>query len=621
MAFATKYRCEIADNLGIVWKTDIQKDGFSGEITTLQGSGNPLRFVNMGEDDIMEQRILGSLAKLEVKTSTDFAYSDLFTSDNLEYKVLIYEGANLYWSGYIQANTWSEPYNCAPYFVVITATDGLAQLKDFNFKDFAYSIRQRTSSVIYAILGLIGVTSFTEFVNVYENTMDSAVANSPFYQSGVDPENFENMNCYEALEEILEPFGAAIRQDKGGIYTIYRIKELCDITMYGRIFTSGTAYSSTTKTPAQYINRIAQSSNFADRNGGVREMVAQIKSLFLSQDYGLKPSILKTSDFPYDDFTYSASWSVANWTKSSGTTIAPIGTITGGSGQKEGIVITNADTSLNHNIYQELTAVKETIDSFVLDFEFSFYSTEAAPPIEYINAYAEVQSYEDGGTVYYFTGTTWTATPTQLIIGYNNKPGQDKLSWQNKVYKINNIPFTDNLKVKLYAGVCGSVGNFLVCWRAINLYFKTAAEGVTIEGVGYTVDNSINGRIVEKELFLGDGYGFDNDILIYKGTLNVWDEAVPLTTSGSWATRGGSEDIPLVQLASEEIAAQYARHKDAIKNYPVRETHDDEYLSLVGNIQDVLNTYGENARKFAISAADFEVKMREWILTLTELVE
>ena len=625
MAFATKYRCEIADNLGIVWKVDIQENAFGGEITTLRGSGSPINFSHLGEDDIQDQVIMGSIIKLEVKASTDFAYSELFTSDNLQFKVLVYEGATLHWSGYIQPNTWTEPYNCTPYSVTITATDGLAQLKDYNFKDFEYSARQKTSVVIYAILGLIGITTFMEYINLFESTMNAAVGDSPLDQSGVDPELFEDMNCYEALEEILKSFGAAIRQDKEAIFTLYRIRELADTTMYGRIFTSGTAKSATTKTPAQYINRTAHASNFRDHEGGVLSTIAQIKELYLNQDYGLKPSILKTYNFPYDDFSYDAVWSVANWTKSSGTTIAPIGSISGGSGQENGIVITNADTSLNHNIYQEINHVINSSERPVIDFEFAIYTDEASPPTEYIYAYAEVQNYEDGGTVYYLKDTagvmSWTTTPTRLTIGYTNSPTQNGLSWEHKVYKFPDIPHPNNIKIKLYAAVCASAANWLTCWKETKLYFITVAEGITIEGIGYMVTNSVTGgKIIEKEYILGDAYGYDNDHLQYKGALNVWDDTDPISTSASWASRGGSEDMPLMQLISEEIAGQYSRPKQLL-SLPVYETHDDDFISLVGNFQDVINEYDSNPRKFAISRADFDVKNRHWSLNLSEIIE
>jgi len=77
--------------------------------------------------------------------------------------------------------------------------------------------------------------------------------------------------------------------------------------------------------------------------------------------------------------------------------------------------------------------------------------------------------------------------------------------------------------------------------------------------------------------------------------------------------------MPLAQLISEEIAGQYSHPKQLLQ-LPVYELEDDEFISLVGNIQDVINEYGGSTRIFAPSRADFDVKNRHWTLNMTEII-
>lgn len=382
MAFVTKYKSEFTDDLWVIWKTEIQKDGASF-VSALQASGDPLLIEYYGEDDILDTHIKGSKLTINVESPSNFMLSDLFTSDPFEYKVLtsvakmfkmgrwhtstydtwvaqkstiitavstyptspavtreafcdgpftvsagqkiiaechldlrsgeapylllwnmsggfnsslvqladgdnaieleasvaktdqglwirnttatdftltdlvVHKEYSTKWSGYLQVDNYQEPYNAPPFSVSLVAVDGLGLLKNFMFSELSYTTRQKMSVVIHDILDLVGITQFTEYVNLYEDTIDDDVDDSLLDQSGVDPDLFEDKTCYDALETILISLNAGIRQGKNGNFEIFRYKELTGITMYGRTFTDGTTKSATTKLPAQYIKRSA----------------------------------------------------------------------------------------------------------------------------------------------------------------------------------------------------------------------------------------------------------------------------------------------------------------------------------------------------------------------------
>jgi hypothetical protein len=608
MAFGTKYRCEFSDELLVDWKWDIQVDPDPGSIITLQASGEPLSIEWYGEDDILEQNIMGSKASLSVETLTDFALSDIFTSDNLSKKVLIYQNGNLFWSGWILANEYQEPYDGVPFSVTISAVDGLGLLKDFNFEDLAYTDRKLQSTMIYDILSNVGITTFTDYVNIYESTMNSTVDDSLFDQGGFENNLFMEMNCYEALSEMLKSLNAGIRQSKG-VFEIFRYKELSDATMYGRIFTSDVTKSSTTKTPAQKINRPSDASSFSDLNGGTLMIYPACKTAYINQDYKQNASIIENSDFPKSEFTYEPSvWSLNEWYGTA--TIEPTCVTKPQAGDK-GLFILDAETGSHVKYLAYDIPSSATTDRFMMEFEFSGWGDDATGSI-----YFSLLS-DDGVTFKAFNilTKTWDTVLEDAFI-YNRLDTRNygyDMEFVKKAYETAGIPY-DNCTLYLWAGYSGS-GDVYALWKNVNFYFVDG-EGGKIEGVGYTIENSDYGQILEREYIIGDGSGFDNDYLQYDG---AYSKGTTVTTSRSWYTRGNTENKPLINLIGEEYVAQRARTKQII-DLPLMETSASTFLDLNGNLQDSLNQYSGSNRKFAISRANYDVRTRSYNLTLTEIL-
>ena len=351
MAWAVKYRGEFNDltysgaTEGLLWTIDIEEDGYSGSISTMLLTGQPLIIEHLAAgDDLIFSPVKGSKATINVISEEQFQYTGLYSAENLKYRVSIYYGdtPTLYWRGYLTTE-YSEDYNDTPYSVSVTASDGLGLLKEMRFLDAdddPWGGRRYESQIILDILGKIGVTEFKEYVNLYDTLMADDVDDSPFDQCLIDVDRFygeqgDAWPCYHVLEEILKKYNAVIRQIRGE-YVIYRPTELTGATVYGRHFTAYNTKTGISITPEQNVRRTGNSSAVADFNGGVLMMTSPISKYTAEQDYGYRATWLDNANFYLKDFSglNPNSW-IRDWEK------VNISAVWGDSG---GIKITGAGT-------------------------------------------------------------------------------------------------------------------------------------------------------------------------------------------------------------------------------------------------------------------------------------
>ena len=346
MSWATEYRGEFYDDRGLIWRVDIELDGYEGAINEMTMTGDPLRIEWLAPgDDLLFSPVKGSVATIGVWSTSHFQYTSLYSAENLKRRVSIYyvpvtgstltvdstevtvdstaytaddmyasaEGlAVLYWRGYLTAD-YSEPYDDTPYRVTLTAADGLGLLKDMIYKyttaerdDTYYTGRRYESQVVLDILGKLGFTEFKEFCNIYEDNISDGVGDSPFDQILIDMDVFKDMYCYEVLEEVLKKYNAIIRQINGQFY-IFRPAEFDAATCYGRYFTAYDTKTAITCTPEQLIHRTTNASDIKDFNGGVLMLQPPLNKVTVRQDYGHRESWLKNYKMSVDTWDRDAS--------------------------------------------------------------------------------------------------------------------------------------------------------------------------------------------------------------------------------------------------------------------------------------------------------------------------
>ena len=132
--YGTLYRCEFDDDGGDTYQCDIQKLDYTGSITEVVGGAEPL-LITVGNSGTDKYEVFkGSGAKLELNSSTDFQFIDLFSATDLTYKLVVTKSGSIVFEGLINNEAYSEPYSAPGYFVKFEFLDGLGRLKRYPFE-------------------------------------------------------------------------------------------------------------------------------------------------------------------------------------------------------------------------------------------------------------------------------------------------------------------------------------------------------------------------------------------------------------------------------------------------------------------------------------------------------
>lgn len=394
MAWDAKYYAEWTDILNLDWRVDIEADG-SFTASEMKVVGDPLTIDFMAQsDDLYDGVIKGSRADLTIYSESNFQWAELYAVDDFQFRMSIYynDGSDhLYWRGYVITNNYQEPYDGDSYKVTISASDGLGLLKNMPYKyqttnpyDTYYDGRLLESEIVIDILTKVGCTGFTEYVNIYEESMTATAGYSPFDQLRIDVDVFRDMYCYEVLEEILKKYNAVIRII-GGQPTIYRPVELTGATVYGRIFTADTTKTATSFTPEQWINRTTHTSDIRDYEGGMMMIQSPAKRVTIYQDYGNKPSWIENWKFASDRWSGGgiAVYEASGWTRYGigAAEIYPIGV--GQPSQSDGVALVGVNTysTLNHYIYQVFgtNTIISATDTMCFQFDYQWFNRSGSP--------------------------------------------------------------------------------------------------------------------------------------------------------------------------------------------------------------------------------------------------
>lgn len=382
MAWTTKYRLEFYDNYGDYYKLQFLKDGASGSVIELKGTGTPLQLSYFGNGNDYSP-VRGSQLRINLYTRRPLEFMDFYEAGDLTWLVQLERNNEIIWIGYLNTDITIN-YDCEPAEVTLTAVDGLAYLKEINYDDDGtpYNGYKTIIQIIFDILSKLNFGTYLfgvkEFINLYERGILKDESYSALDQIYVNTDVFAGKDCYYVLSEILKTFNATIFQ-KDGIFHIVRSFDLNKSDFSGRYFTD-----STTKDLINVTDNILTIEragagilgDFLAPEGGTVEFLPAASEVKINFDYGNRQSWIDNYNFDAEKFDYINS-EAENWNNSAASDITVKHISEFVQEEKNGIALRRTSSADDVIISQYFGSKSKITDEDYITFEFDygFYNT------------------------------------------------------------------------------------------------------------------------------------------------------------------------------------------------------------------------------------------------------
>ena len=221
MAYGLKYTIPFKDIDNFSNVVEIYQDGFVGTSTELIATEAPAvhKYEREDNEDITSSIMSGTLTVSFYSTDvTDFR--NFFSYSDREFLVVHKFEGNVVFKGYLLNDITGEPFQDPPYPVVVTATDGLAQLKEISLT--GPSVDTDLGTLIFDQLNTLNLELDFEVCNdlyeglVMDNTL-SIFAQAAGENLKVQEFTFDELglNAFDFLLEICKSFGWVLFQREG----------------------------------------------------------------------------------------------------------------------------------------------------------------------------------------------------------------------------------------------------------------------------------------------------------------------------------------------------------------------------------------------------------------------
>lgn len=198
MAYAVKYVFTFQSVGGTTREIRILKDGYSGD---------PIRRA-LGRAPILKKQqngpVHGTSLEMYAECHVDQEFIEFYTSDPKEYRVDLYAGNALLWQGWITPELYSEPDIAPPYDVQVIATDGVGELKLYDFA------AQGMVSLRAMLTYLLGKTGLSTDVFLVSSLKAGSAGAGALLDMEASFDYLVGKTCYEALSYLLTTLHATI---------------------------------------------------------------------------------------------------------------------------------------------------------------------------------------------------------------------------------------------------------------------------------------------------------------------------------------------------------------------------------------------------------------------------
>jgi hypothetical protein len=251
MAYGLKYTIPFKDIDNYSNLVEIYQDGFVGTSTELIATEQPATHKYEREDnEDITTPIMSTTFTISFFSTETTDFRNFFSYSDREFLVVHKFEGNIVFKGYLLNDITGEPFQDPPYPVVVTATDGLAQLKEVAL--VGPSIDTELGSLIFETLNRLELELDIEVCNdLYEGLVMDNTRSIFDQEEGeqllVQEFTFDELglNAYDFLLEICRTFGWILMQ-KNGRWLIQRpiARNIDETTIYVHSYVDGSVISS-----------------------------------------------------------------------------------------------------------------------------------------------------------------------------------------------------------------------------------------------------------------------------------------------------------------------------------------------------------------------------------------
>jgi hypothetical protein len=557
MAYGLKYYVQTYDRRGSLVEADILQNGYAGSSQLIDGGIPPVIIQWDSLNDTKHDTVKGSTCTLQLNCNNSMFFFDLYTSDPLQYMVVVKVAGVVNWIGYILPEQYAETYAASEvgYFVSIIATDRLGTLKDIDYLNSGakYTGRVILMDIVRNILGKIALENYStsyggyiiglnllETNNTDNNATNALVQNYEYNEKYINDDGTV-WKCSDVLNNILKQFGCRIVQYKG-MWNIYRMNELT-----ASIRRQFYHYEGTYQTNDLFSSLLAITPNATADNARLiwmgdanLLMLPPWKSFNLVQHYLAKADVLNDGKFAkwlasdYSVWTTSGTQNFANsWVLDEGSYMLACQSQNVGAWQ--GYMINSA-----YNVYVDHTMNKNLI------VEMVFSSRVWAGKFGF-----EISL---GGAWWLVADGTWQNT--QNIISYTNASTDNFVT--KKVESLH-IPVGTNmiLSVKIYNPQVNAGGVFW--FKHILIDFVNAGDHSILADKTSLVSINTNYNQLGDDYDVTGGDGLNNENVNTEsyGPLAYGPESSHNVDTYTWGPRGGAKNDRLLNFIKNDIINLY----------------------------------------------------------------
>jgi len=205
MAYGSKYLFTFKSTNGVVTSIDVRKDGYSGTVYKRAIGRAPI--LKMQKNGA----ICGTSLEFFAECQVDGEFAEFYTTNAREFLVVVTRGGSEIWRGFITPELYSEPDIAPPYDVDVVATDGLGELKLYNFEALG---KQYIGYILTTLLSKTGLSLTKKHISSLSS--EGHVAPAAFISElSMNIDYMAGKTCYEVLQYLLDTLGCTLMMFRG----------------------------------------------------------------------------------------------------------------------------------------------------------------------------------------------------------------------------------------------------------------------------------------------------------------------------------------------------------------------------------------------------------------------